>query len=55
MILPAWTLFPICSSDICTDFPFSVQTFPINGKHDFFGGGGGGSKSKVIVSNFTII
>ena len=49
-MVPACTLSPICSSDICTDFPFSILTFAIRGKH-----GGGGAKSNISVSYFTII
>ena len=45
MVIPAFTLSPICSSDICTDFPFSRVTRDVDGKHppeDDLGGGGGG-------------
>ena len=36
--IPAWTWFPICSSDIVNKFPFSSFIFAIDGKHFFFFG-----------------
>ena len=34
--IPVWTRWPICSSDIVIDLPFSILTFAEDGKHFFF-------------------
>ena len=50
--MPVCTLSPICSSDICTDFPVSKMTRDVDGKHppppD---GGGDGGGVVVVVAN----
>ena len=52
MLVPVWTLSPICRSDIFTEFPFSILTFAKLGKQpsdDDDGGGGTVKDTNIIV------